>query len=452
MADSRRNGDKGAARPYDAVIVGGSLAGCTAAMMLGRAGARVAVVEKSPDPVAFKRICSHFIQASAVPTLERIGLLEPMMEAGAVRSHFRMWTRWGWVEAPRRKAALGVNLRREALDPLVRGMAAETPGVELLLGQAVVELRRAEGKVSGVVARDRDGTRTVLEAPLTIGADGRDSLIAELSGVAVKTYTHGRFAYGGYFEGPVPAHAPDASVWFLDPDWGAVFPTDNDLTFCAAMPTKARLPEFKRDPEAALVDYFDALPEAISLRDARAIEPITGKIDMTNRMRVPTAPGLALIGDAALATDPLFGVGCGWAFQSAEWLTDAVGPALRGEEDLEAGLRRYRRDHSRHLRGHAFMIHDYATGRKQSPPERLLFSGAARDPRVASIFDAFGSRQIGPARALATGLPLAVVANARYALGRRRGRPAAVGEEPTGGSSRAEEDEARVGASSGKAA
>ena len=41
---------------------------------------------------------------------------------------------------------------------------------------------------------------------------------------------------------------------------------------------------------------------------------------MTNRMRTTTAPGLALIGDAALATDPLFGVGCGWAFQSAEWL------------------------------------------------------------------------------------------------------------------------------------
>ncbi|HEY2477828.1 MAG TPA: NAD(P)/FAD-dependent oxidoreductase [Solirubrobacterales bacterium] len=423
MAGSERDGSEGTKRSYDAVIVGGSLAGCATAMFLGRGGARVAVVEKSPDPAAFKRICSHFIQASAVPTIERLDLLEPMMEAGAVRSHFRMWTRWGWVEAPPRKAALAINLRREALDPMVREIAAATPGVELLLGQAVHELRRDGGRVSGVVARDRDGTETVLEAPLTIGADGRDSLIAELSGVDVKTYPHGRFAYGGYFEGAVPDHAPDASVWFLDPDWGAVFPTDNGLTFCAAMPTKARLPDFKRDPEAALVDYFELLPEALSLRGARAIEPITGKIDMTNRMRTPTAPGLALIGDAALATDPLFGVGCGWAFQSAEWLSDAVVPALRGEEELETGLRRYRRAHSRHLRGHAFMIHDYATGRKQTPAERLIFSGAARDARVATVFDSFGARQIGPARMLATAVPLAMVANARHALG-RRGSPA----------------------------
>jgi hypothetical protein len=66
------------------------------------------------------------------------------------------------------------------------------------------------------------------------------------------------------------------------------------------------------------------------------------------------------------------------------------------------------------------MIHDYATGRKMQPPERLLFSGAARDPRAAKVFDRFGSRQIGATHLMATGIPLALAANARYALGRRR--------------------------------
>ncbi len=217
----------------------------------------------------------------------------------------------------------------------------------------------------------------------------------------MKTYPHGRFAYGGYFEGTAPKHAPDAAIWMMDPDWAAAFPTDDGLIFYAAMPTMERLPDFKEDPEAALVDYFEAVPEAPSLRLARSWSErgVLGKIDMTNRMRVPTAPGLALIGDAALATDPLFGVGCGWAFESAEWLADAVAPALRGEEALEKGLRRYRRSHSRHLRGHAWMIHDYATGRKLQPAERLFFSGAARDPHVATIFDAFGTRQIGATHA-----------------------------------------------------
>jgi hypothetical protein len=209
----------------------------------------------------------------------------------------------------------------------------------------------------------------------------------------------------------------------MDPDWAAAFPTDDGLTFCAVMPTMDRLPAFKDDPIAAMCDYFDRAPEAPSLRSATVTEDgVLGKIDMTNRVRTPAMPGLALVGDAALATDPLFGIGCGWAFQTAEWLADSVAPALRGEADLEAGLRRYRRKHARRLNGHAFMIHDYSTGRKMQPPERILFSGAARDPRAAAVFDAFGTRQIGVARMMATGMPLAIAANVRYALGRRRGR------------------------------
>src|SRR6201996_7402807 len=157
MAEAERDGGE---RSYDAVIVGGSLAGCAAATMLGRAGARVAVLEKSPDPAAYKRICTHFIQASAVPTLERLELLEPMVAAGALLPSFNARTPWGWIEPPPERAARGVNLRRSKLDPMVREMAAATPGVEVMLGQTVTELRRAGGEVSGVVARDRDGAET----------------------------------------------------------------------------------------------------------------------------------------------------------------------------------------------------------------------------------------------------------------------------------------------------
>src|SRR6478609_10387866 len=98
MSDSRQ--DDVDRLDYDAVIVGASLAGCATAIGLGRAGARVALVEKRPDPAAFKRICSHFIQASAVPTLERLDLLDPIMAMGGVRSRFRAWTPWGWIDPP----------------------------------------------------------------------------------------------------------------------------------------------------------------------------------------------------------------------------------------------------------------------------------------------------------------------------------------------------------------
>jgi menaquinone-9 beta-reductase len=419
---------QGAAKDYDVAIVGASLAGCATAILLARTGGRVALIEKSPDPKAFKRICSHYIQSSAMPTIERLGLLEPMLRVGALRSRARLWTRWGWIEPPENSTVTsGINLRREKLDPLIRELAAETPGVELMLGHTVHELLRDGERICGVRARDTHGHTTELHARLVVGADGRDSKMAKLSGVPTKTAAHGRIAYGGYYEGPPPPAAPDAALWILDPDMAAAFPTDDGLTFYATMPTKDRLPEFRADPQAALEKLVGSIPDAPPIAESRLVEPVQGKIDMTNVIHRPTAPGFALVGDAAGALDPLWGVGCGFALQTSEWLADSIAPALNGAEPLEKGLKRYRRRHARGLGGHTKTILDYATGRKMNGGEKMLFSAAAYDERTGKVFEAFGSRNIGPVRMLATGMPLAMLATARRSLS-RRARPASAKE------------------------
>lgn len=432
MADSKRGDIIPEGQDYDAVVVGASLAGCATAIQLGRAGGRVALVEQRPDPAAFKRTCSHFIQASAVPTLKRLDLLEPIVAAGGLRSRVRMHTPWGWIVAPPERAGLGVNLRRERLDPLLRETAAATPGVDLGLGLGAQRLVREDGVWRGVVVRDSEGTETTLRGRLVVGADGRDSRVAELAGLAGKTLPHGRFAYGAYYEGPLPDHFPDSALWFLDPDVAAAFPTDKGLVFYVAMPTKRRLAEFKQDPEGGLVSHVAGLPDAPPIREARRVSPVIGKLEMPSRVRGPVAPGLALIGDAALAADPLFGVGCGWAFQSAEWLADAVVPGLHGEEPLDRSLKRYRRRHRRELRMHAFQIQDYASGRRFSPPERMLMAAAAHDPELAARFDAFATRRIGPGRALMTVVPRALMVNARRARSARRPASAPTAASPEG--------------------
>src|SRR5271154_1167579 len=350
MPDSAHvNGILSSASDYDVVVVGASLACCASAIMLGREGARVALVEQRADIGAYKRICTHYIQSSAIATIERLDLLEPMVAAGAVRSRARMWTRWGWIAPPLESSVpSGINLRRERLDPLIRKTAGETDGVDLMLGHTVDELLSEHGRVCGVRALGSDGHTVELRAPLVIGADGRGSRVAELSGARTKTVPHGRFAYGGYFEGPSPAGAPDASLWLLDPHMAAAFPTDSGMTFYAVMPTKDRLPEFRRDRTKALTDFIAELPDAPPILASRLVEPVQGKLEMPNVAHAPTAPCLALVGDAALAIDPLWGVGCGWAFQSAEWLADSVAPALMARDGsrarrLERGLARYRR-------------------------------------------------------------------------------------------------------------
>jgi flavin-dependent dehydrogenase len=433
MEDAERPYSPSTSSPdFDAVIVGASLAGCTAAILLGRAGLRVALVEKQPDPQAFKRVCTHFIQPSALPTLERLGLLDPIMAAGAVRSRVKYWTRWGWIEAPPDRAEPRVNLRREVLDPIVRGAAVETPGVEAMLGRTAQRLLEEGGAVRGVAVREPSGRETELRGRVTIGADGRDSGVAELAGLTGRTLRHGRFFYSGYFEGPPPVPGTDDALsWLMDPLWASALPTDGGLVHYMAMPTKDRLPEFKRDPAKALVSFIADVPDPPPILESRLAGPVVGKLEMPNRVRGPVAPGLALIGDAALASDPLPGIGCGWALQSGEWLADSVAPALRGEEPLRRGLARYRRLHGRELRGHAALIHYYSTGRRFDPVMRLVFATATRDAEAALAFDRVAMRSAKPGRAFARSFPHGLIANARHALG--GGRRAASEREPVVG-------------------
>ena len=124
------------------------------------------------------------------------GLLGALREAGAVDSHPRLRTRWGWVVGDEVPPCL--NLRREKLDPIVRAHAAATPGVELLAGRTVTDLVRDGGRVAGV--RLRDGAE--LHADLVVGADGRDSAVAELAELRAKTFPNGRFSYGALLRGP----------------------------------------------------------------------------------------------------------------------------------------------------------------------------------------------------------------------------------------------------------
>ena len=388
---------------YDVVVVGASIAGCTAATLLGRSGARVALLEQRPDPTAYKTICTHFIQASATPTIERLGLAERIEAAGGIRNGAELWTRYGWIRQPLREdypyPRYGYDIRREKLDPMLRELAAESPGVELVLGHTVTALLGSNGRPTGVRTVDRERRQRDISARVVVAADGRDPDVARLSGVRSRVMPHGRFAYFAYYRN-LPLVSGDRTLfWFLDPDVAYAFPQDDDVTLMATFQTKDRASWFKRNLEANFEGYFRGLPNAPDLADGERISKILGKLEMPNTVRPAGRPGLAFVGDAAMAADPLWGVGCGFAFQSGEWLAEELADAFSGsasDAQVDAGIERYRKRHRRQLLGHFLLTSDYATGRRFNPLERLLFSAAAKDDQCADLFLAFGSRSIRP--------------------------------------------------------
>ncbi|HEV7918234.1 MAG TPA: NAD(P)/FAD-dependent oxidoreductase [Solirubrobacterales bacterium] len=390
---------------FDAIVVGASLAGCTAATLLGRAGLNVALVESQKDPAAHKKLCTHFIQPSATPTLQRLGVTDELEAAGAIRNGISMWTRFGWIKVRAEEydgvPAYGYNIRRSVIDPIVRRTAAETDGVRLMLGTTVRELVKQGDRIGGVKA-ETDGETIELRAPLVVAADGRHSRLAELAGSEPKLSRNDRFGYFAHYRGVKldDAEGSSGQMWLLEPAAAYTFVNDDGVTLLTYLGPKSELADFKKDPAGNLLRKFGELPGAPDLSQAEQVSEIRGMTDIPNRRRKPTAQGMAFIGDAAIASDPLWGIGCGWALQSAGWLVDSVARPLAGgdESAIDSGLKTYAKLHRKGLSAHDWFVRDFSKERKFNPIEKLLFKAAVNDQEFAHKFHAFGARMIAPSK------------------------------------------------------
>jgi 2-polyprenyl-6-methoxyphenol hydroxylase-like FAD-dependent oxidoreductase len=374
------------------IIVGASVAGCTAATFLGRQGVGVTLLERASDPRTYKKVCTHFIQASATPTLERLGMIGAIESAGGVRNYNDSCTRLGWMRDGREH--YGYNLRRSVLDPLLREQASKTPGVALRMGHTVEGLLKDGDRVAGVIAKGPNGERVELRARLVVAADGRHGKLGDMAGVPAEVRPNNRFIYFGYYRLATPL--TKSFVWFRDPDVCYAFQNDDGLACLATMPTKEKLPAFRRDLEGSFTRMLEGLPEGPDLSTARREGELLGMIEMPNAMRRASAPGIALVGDAALASDPVLGVGCGWALQTGEWLALDVGPALVAGEGLDEALAVYARHHVERLAAHHGLVCKFSVAKPFNFVERALFHAAASDRDFRMTMSRLGARILNP--------------------------------------------------------
>lgn len=316
----------GLAARYDAVIIGARCAGAATALLLARAGAKVLVVDR--QAYGSDTLSTHALMRGAVFQLKRWGLVPDLVALDtppicATTFHYGQQAVRVAIKTEHGVECLYAP-RRTVLDRLLID-AARNAGADVRHGILLSALQFAsDGRVTGVVLNDAEGSRMAIRAGVVIGADGRGSTVAQL--VNAKSQIEGASASGivfGYF-----ADMPqDGSHWYFAKNAAAgVIPTNSAHCIFAAVPRAQFLTTFRGDVMRGFLQVLEAnCPELrTSTERGSLIGRLRGFGGAPSYLRQCHGAGWALVGDAGYFKDPLTAHGITDALRDADLLSRAI--------------------------------------------------------------------------------------------------------------------------------
>ena len=398
---------------FDVVIVGARCAGSPLALMLARRGLSVCLVDRAKFPS--ETPSTHLIQPCGVQLLDRLGVLDAVLAAGAVPLD-----RMTMVidDVVRIEATLDESqflqsslcVRRVTLDALLVD-AAVAAGVDVRTGLRVTSLISEDGRVTGV-----DTAAGPIHGRLVVGADGRHSTVASLVGAReYHVAPAGKMFAWAYFEG-VQDREGRARIGRRGARGFLAGPTDGDLYMAAIGIDMTEQAEFHTDRDGNFAAGIRAWPElADVIADGRRVGPIRVLTNWHGYFREAAGPGWVLVGDAGHFKDPTPGQGIGDAFRQADRLAAAIEDGL-GNASLDAAMQswwRWRDDDAYEM---YWFASDMGAPGAASPLMTRLMHGLAVDPNATQMFFGVLNHEIRPSQLFTR--PRAVRAAARALLDR----------------------------------
>ncbi len=350
---------------FDMIVIGAGLVGSAFVLRLRQQTVardlRIAVVERTLPPAPATANEHWGLRVSALSP-ESVSLLQgaglqakwPQLRP-APYADMRVWDAdgTGAVHFSAKAAGvenLGVLMENAALQTALWQQVTQDAGLSIYAPQAWTKLERGLGDWCLTLS---DGN--VLHAPLVIAADGAQSRVRELAGIAVAQRDYHQRGVVCTVEHEKPH---EATAWqrFLNTGPLAFLPTDHPQqssivwtlpseqaqAYCA-MPVA----EF----ELALAQAFEHRLGALRLLGERASFPL-----LAQHAEHYARDDVVLIGDAAHSIHPLAGQGVNLGFLDVAALVDAL--VAQREAGLPWAHERAQRQYSRARRGHnGLMMH-----------------------------------------------------------------------------------------------
>ena len=322
-------------------IVGGGPAGMMLGYLLARAGVDTIVLEKHADFLRDFR--GDTIHPSTLEAMYDLGLLDDFlklphqeMRQGEVKIGDVTIPFVDFSHLPVHAKFVAFMPQWDFLDFLAE-RAERYPCFRLLMSAEVDGLIEEEGRVAGVAAKTKDGPLTI-RADLTIGADGRHSLVRREAGfVPIDIPTPMDVLWL-----KLSRRTTDAGELLYRVGAGRILGLFNRGEYwqCAYVIAKGSADRLKaqgigslRHHIAALAPFFAGrVAELESFDDVKLLAVAADRLPLWHK------PGLLCIGDAAHAMSPVGGVGINLAIQDAIAAANILAGPLSGTGPLSDRL------------------------------------------------------------------------------------------------------------------
>ena len=329
-------------RRFDAVVVGGGVAGSTTAAALAGRGLDVLLCEAGL--ASNKRLAGELMHPPAADVLDDLGLLEPLVAVGAAEVRGFVVIRDGVSVGPTLDYA-EVDGGRPTSIAIEHGLMTRTLLEEVSRRDGVTHWEARVTKVEDLdTIREKGGLARVhvrrgeevevVSAPLVVSAEGRSSPTRARAGIEVERAAPFRM---------VGWRIPGARLPY--PGYGHVFSGARTTSLAYRMgPDEVRVMfELGMDEPLEVSSLLEALPRPFRDDVRRGIETRpreTAKVWGMRPTRVSSGR-LAVVGDAGGCVHPLTATGIAFCTQDAARLAHEVGRTFSRGDGVPEALARY---------------------------------------------------------------------------------------------------------------